>query len=124
MKNIYEKIDKLYKKDNQNDILKQILSELVQIKNILKDMENPRRNKKKNQDYFDFVNRFRELMKPDTQNEIYPEVHYKGKRIGVNFKGHLYDKDTTHTLPKIEAFALYEYFYEKKDEIEKYIIKN
>lgn len=122
--NIYEKIDKLYSKDNQDKILKQILSELYEIKAALKTMENPRRNRKINKDYYNFVNSFRNKMQPDTENKIYPEVQYKGRRIGVNFKGYLYDKDTTNTLPKIEAFELYEYFYEKKDEIERYIIND
>ena len=122
--NIYEKIDKIYSKKDDKEVLEQILSELKEIKNLLKDLENPRRNRKANRDYYKFVNEFRKKMKPDTTNNIYPEIIYQDRRIGVNFKGHLYDKDTTNTLPKIEAFALYEYFYEKREEIDKYIIKN
>ncbi len=121
--NVYEKIEKLYQNPDQAELMWQILSELEEIKRVLKDMENPRRNRRTNRDYYDFVNYFRERMRADMDKEVFPEVHYHNRRVGVNFKGHLYDKETTNVLPRIEAFALYEYYYEKRDQLESYIIQ-
>ena len=125
MQNIHEKIEQLYKTEtNTPQWAKEIIKELKEIKTLLKNRENPRRHKKLNQDYYKFVDKFRQKLTANTNNDIYPEIIYKNRKIGVNFKGFLYDKETQNTLPSLEAFAIYEYFYQKKDEIEKYIIIN
>lgn len=128
-KSVYEKIEKIYaqNKEQEHDEpqwVKELKAELKEIKLLLKDVQNPRRNKRKNQDYFNFVNALRKRLKADTVNEVYPEVHYHGKRIGANLKGHLYDKATAKSLPAQEAFALYEYFYAQKEEIESFVVVN
>lgn len=123
-KSVYEKVEKLYEKKSdplEPTWVKELKVELKEIKMLLKDMQNPRRNKRKNQDYFNFVNELRKRLKANTNAEVYPELEYKGKRIGANFKGLLYDKATTKTLPAQEAFALYEYFYEKKEQIDSFV---
>jgi hypothetical protein len=122
MKSVYDKIDKLYANDTDISVLaNEIRSELKEIKALLKDMNNPRRNKYKNKDYFTFVDELRKKLQADTEKEIYPELDYQGKRIGVNFKGFLYDKSTIKNVTSQEAFAIYEYFYAKKDEIDELI---
>lgn len=119
MKSVYDKIDKLYANDTDISTLAiEIRSELKEIKALLKDMNNPRRNKYKNKDYFTFVDELRKKLQADTEKEIYPELDYQGKRIGVNFKGFLYDKSTIKNVTSQEAFAIYEYFYTRKDEID------
>lgn len=127
-KSVYEKIEKLYSKESishdEPAWVAEFRAELKEIKLLLKDVQNPRRNRRKNQDYFSFVNELRKRLKADTTKEVYPEVHYKGKRIGANLKGFLYDKVTTKSLPAQEAFALYEYFYAKKEEIDSFVIMN
>lgn len=100
----------------------EILFELKEVKNLLKDIRNPRRNRSKNRDYYDFLNEFRRRMKADADKEIYPEVVYNSRRVGVDFKGLLYDKETLNLLPMHEAFRVYEHFYTKKDEIDRLII--
>ena len=124
MKNVYEKIEKLYKKEDVTEPtwVKELKQDVKEIKLLLKNMQNPKRAKRKSKDYFTFVNILRERLKADTIKEVYPEVHYKGRRIGVNIKGHLYDKATTKSLPSQEAFALYEYFYAKKEKIDSFVI--
>ncbi len=130
---IFEKIEELYKDEpcgkdeNLSILLGDILNELKEIKVILKNQKDPEKNiekKDKNYEYYRFVNDFRKRLKADEINGIYPEVHYQGKRIGVNINGYLYDKETAKNLPSYEAFAVYEYFYLKKDELDNYIIKD
>lgn len=56
-------------------------------------------------------------MKPDIYNNIYPEVKYKDKVLGIDNKGLLYDKNTLKFLSKEEAFEAYRYFYNNQDKI-------
>lgn len=124
MKNVYDKIEKLYNKEDTTEPTwaKELKQEVREIKLLLKNMQSPKRAKRKSKDYFTFVNILRERLKADTTKEVYPEVHYKGRRIGANIKGFLYDKATTKSLPASEAFTLYEYFYAKKEQIDSFII--
>ena len=125
-KSVYEKIDKIYSKESKGGSepswVEEFRAELKEIKSLLKDLQNPRRNRRKNQDYFNFVKELRRRLKADVESGVYPEVVYKGRRIGANNKGFLYDKATTKSLPANEAFALYEYFYAKKEEIDEFVI--
>jgi hypothetical protein len=125
MNTVYDKIDKLYasEKNVEPSWVTEIRLELKEIKALLKKQNSmPKRKVKKSQAYFEFVNLFREVLKADMSKEIYPEVHYKGQRIGANLKGLLYDKETTKTLTATEAFGLYEYFYEKKENLSSLIV--
>ena len=126
MKSVYEKIDKMYEKraDDEPVWVDELRGELKEIKFLLKSIkqQSPRRKQKKSQAYFDFVKRFRDALMADTTKGIYPEVHYKGRRIGVNIKGFLYDKATTQSLKAQEAFVLYEFFYAKNKPLESFII--
>lgn len=113
---VYEKIDKIFSEesDNRPKWADEILQELKEIKAILQ-----YRQTEKNHDYtfYNFVNSFRKKMMPDAQNNIYPEVEYQGKKIGVNFKGLLYYKENLRLLSKNEAFKVYRYLYEHKKKI-------
>jgi hypothetical protein len=126
MKNIYKKIEKAYapKESSEPSWVEELREELKEIKALLHAQKRVVAHKKrrKSQAYFDFVKLFRERLMPDTEKGIYPEVHYQGKRIGVNLKGFLYDKATTKSLKAYEAFALYEYFYAKKEQIDAFIV--
>ena len=42
-------------------------------------------------------------MQADVQKSIYPKIKYKNKTLGIDFKGYLYDMDTTKTLTYSEA---------------------
>lgn len=114
---IYEKIENMFGddvKDVNQDMLQTILDELSEIKQILK--FTPREYKKeykKNlpKEYFDFVRKFREDMKEDHINHIYPEISFEGMRLGVNQRGLLYNKDTNSLLPRYKAFEVYEKLY-------------
>ena len=126
MKNVYEKIEQIYTKKEHDEPawVEEFRAELKEIKTLLKSKAQPSKKKRKPKAYFKFVDVLRERLKADTQKELYPELNYKGKRIGVNFKGFLYDKATTNSLTANEAFEVYEYFYEKREEIDEFIMLN
>lgn len=125
--NIYEKIENMFENrdtNNQEVFFKELLSELKEIKNILKfqPKEYNRQYKKAlPKEYYDFVKSFRNEMREDERRGVYPEIEFEGFRLGVNKKGLLYDKDTNHILPTFKAFEIYEKLYKEyqiKKEVE------
>ncbi len=119
---IYEKVEKLFEdKIDDNPIwANEILKELREIRRLLfKISKNASLNK--DRDYFAFIKKFRKRMKPDVEKNIYPEVEYKGRRLGINSQGYLYDKDTLENLPRYEAFEVFRHFYEKEKKKDKLI---
>ncbi len=122
--NVLDKIEEFY--DNQEaqpEWAAALQAELKEIKLLLKNISNPRRDRRKNRDYYQFVNLFRKKMCCDVVNNKYPEVVYRGRKIGVDHKGYLYNKETSNTLPSKEAFELYEYFYKRREKIDQLIVK-
>jgi len=115
--NIYDKIDAIFSDDIQEKPLwaDELLSELREIKTLLK--EQKKEIKKIDKNYYEFVKNFRQKMKADIANNIYPTFHYNDREFGVDFKGLLYDKQTQRTLPKNEAFEVYEYAYNHRENI-------
>jgi len=126
MRDIYGKIEKIYenKENSEPSWVVELRTELKEIKELLNALNRPRKKRRKTKEYFEFVKLLRERLKADTVNEIYPELLYNKRRIGANFKGLLYDKATAKLLSKHEAFEIYEYFYEKKEPIDSFIIVN
>ena len=109
---IQEKIEKIFaqESDNRPQWASELLTELREIKSMLQETKQ----EKKAHDYtfYDFVNVFRKSMMPDVQNNIYPEVEYEGKKIGVNYRGLLYYKGDLTLLSRNEAFKVYRYIYD------------
>jgi len=115
--NIYEKIDNMFENNNNNQemFFKELLSELKEIKNILKfqPQEYNRQYKKSlPKEYYDFVKNFKNEMKENERMGIYPEFEFEGFRLGVNSDGLLYDKDSLQTLPTFKAFEIFEKLYQ------------
>ncbi len=119
--NLYEKIEKLYRESEKKaegegekespakSSCEEIMEELKEIKEIL--LKNYKKTKNLDISMRKFVSEFRERLKPDVENDHYPEVEYNGRRLGVNFKGLLYDKETLRLLSTSEAFEVYRHFY-------------
>lgn len=129
MKNIHEQIEALYtsSSNHNSEALEAIILELQEIKNLLKASSMVKESKarvKRDKVYYAFVKSFRKLLKADTIKEIYPEVIFKGKRLGANFDGLLYYKSTGRLLSTKNAFEVYDYFYVKDEPIETFLIKN
>ena len=117
--NLYDKIEKLYQNEQKrynnpaNDAkwTNEILYELREIKQLLK--KNSKTTKKVDKNLMEFVNEFRAKMRPDVERGNYPEVNYKGKRLGIDNRGLLYNKDNLRLLSRSEAFETYKYFFQK-----------
>ena len=120
--NLQEQIEKLLKtqEDDTNTLLRQILDELkkvnINLKNLAKNQQ-----KYNSANYYKFVKEFRKKMQPDVDKRIFPEVEYKGVKIGSTTKGFLYEKETSRTLSAQEAFEIYKYFYDRKENIDNLI---
>jgi len=120
---IYEKIDAIFsgEAEEKPQWANELLSELKEIKSLLiaqKEhvMSEPTRTIEPKDDkaYFDFVKRFRIAMRADTQKNIYPIFDYKGKKFGIDFNGLLYDRTTSKTISRHEAFKIYRFAYEEE----------
>ena len=130
MSSIYESIDRLYsqKEDiTQPQWARELRDELQEIKVLLLELKDSQASKPapkrvKSRDYFKFVETLREKLKRDIPNDIHPELHYQNRRIGINQRGLLYDKERSRVIPRAEAFAIYDYYYEHSDEIDKFIV--
>ena len=125
--NVYDQVEKLLKSDrDQPQWADAILFELREIKRLLEQMQNPQRpgkGYKSKAAYFAFVNRLRKELRADIVNDRFPEIDYNGRQLGINFKGHIYDKATTEELPAHEAFAVYRFLYDNRENLEKYLIR-
>ncbi len=120
--NIYDQVEKLLNQnDEKPDWVCEILFELREIKKLLQKTNTPYQKTKKDDKYFAFVNKLREKLRADIINEKYPEIYYNNKTLGINFKGWIYDKSTTKELPAQEAFEVYRFLYENRDNLDKYL---
>ena len=112
---IYEKIDAIFsgEAEEKPQWAIDILDELKEIKMLLKEHQPPQTKKATNDNngLYAFIKHFRVSMRADTNNSIYPTFEYNGRELGVDFKGLLYDKETTHILSKEEAYRVYKYAY-------------
>jgi len=115
---VYEQIDAIFSGEAQDkpQWANEILSELKEIKNLLKEETKiPSKEKKLyDSEYYNFVKEFRQKMKASTKDKIYPTFNYQGKKLGIDFKGLLYDKSTSKIIPKKEAFKIYKFAYEQQ----------
>jgi hypothetical protein len=117
---VYDKVEQLLATESDRPKwADEILLELAEIKSLLQ--KNRYNKPKKDKDYFDFVHAFRDKMRADIASGNYPEITYKGRILGINFKGWIYDKGSNKSLPAYEAFEVYRFLYEHRNEIEKYL---
>jgi len=126
MQTIEQTIDRLYAQpsDHAPKWAIEILQELSEIKRLLTQQSSTQtqHSRPKSKDYYRFVQTLRDRLRADTDAEIYPEVEYHGRAIGANYQGLLYDKQTTRVIPRVEAFAIYDYLYHHRDQLDKLIM--
>ncbi len=122
---ISKHIEKLLESQDStsDELLKEILIELKEIKLLLKKQNTTLKNNSyfKNQEYYDFINTLRKKLKANINKNIYPEIYYKDKILGIDNRGYLYDKKTTNNLTARDAFEVYKFLFKKRDNLEKYI---
>lgn len=120
---IYEKIDIMFsgEAENRPKWADDLLDELKEVKSLLLELKSTQNlNVTANnldRQYYNFVKQFRINLSPDLQNNIYPTYHYKNQKLGIDIKGLLYDKETTRTLLKYEAFDAYRFAYDHQNTI-------
>jgi hypothetical protein len=129
--NIYEQIDTIFsgEAEERPQWAGKILEELKEVKVLLQEQREllknqptqvhtsyPQNRQKIDREYYNFIKQFRISMKADTKNNNYPTFEYNGRKLGVAFSGLLYDKKDSKTLSRKEAFRVYRYAYEHKDE--------
>ncbi|MCD8477857.1 MAG: hypothetical protein LRY68_08150 [Sulfurospirillum sp.] len=88
-----------------------MLEELRSIKEHLASQASSAQPKKASPEFMNFVKQFRLLMMANTFENIYPEVIYEGRYVGVDYQGYLYDKKTQMRLNMNDASALYKMMY-------------
>lgn len=115
MNDLFDKINGLYAGDiypEHPSWAAEIISELRKIRIILENNAlHHQNNNRQDNGFREFVAQFRKDMQPNTNTNHYPEVMVDGRRIGVDFKGLLYDKKTSKLLSRQEAFRIYRLLY-------------
>ena len=116
MKTIYEKIDAIFadELDTPPVWAKELLQEVQELKALVK--EEKRENQKRDREFYAFLKEFRRSMRADVERNLYPKIiDYKGRKLGVNFDGLLYDVKSSNLLSTKEAFKVYGYLYKKRN---------
>ena len=116
MKTIYEKIDAIFadELDAPPTWAKELLQEVQELKVLVK--EERREKQKRDREFYGFLKEFRRSMRADVERNLYPKIiDYKGRKLGVNFDGLLYDVKSSNLLSTKEAFKVYGYLYKKKN---------
>ena len=120
--NVLEQVEKLIDNQRQHpDWAREILFELREIKRLLEEMKRNRSDytsgkMREKHAYFAFVNRLRKELRADLQNDRFPEIHYQGRELGINFKGYIYDKATAEEWER----AWVDFTYDLRKLVEKY----
>ncbi len=112
---IYKKIDAIFAQElnDRPAWVDEILDEIKKLNSVAE--ERHQEQKKMDRAFYRFIKDFRANMYADTQNSHYPKINYKGRILGVNFNGLLYDVKTSNLLPTKEAFRVYKYLYKEKN---------
>ena len=120
MQNIFEKIDTLFSGENDDKPVwaVDILNELKSIRVLLEQNNTKTLNSVNDKnEYYEFIKQFRVSMRADVNNDTFPYIIYSNKKLGINFKGYLYDIDKSIPLSNKEAFEVYKYAYKNKPRI-------
>jgi len=113
---IYKKIDMIFSGEAEEKPVwaREILEELQEIKTLLQEdkVQKKQSIRAYHQDgLYQFIKGFRLSMRANTLKNIYPTFEYHERKLGIDFKGLLYDKKTTRILPREEAYRVYKYAY-------------
>lgn len=94
--------------------LNDMAAELRTLKETLRTQNHvPKRDIYQSDTYFSFVTTLRERMQANTKKKHYPTIDIEGMKLGIDFKGLLYDKHTNRNLPRELAFEVYHTLYDK-----------
>ena len=71
-----------------------------------------------NRNFYAFIKEFRISMRADTLKGIYPTYICDNRRLGVDFQGLLYDKESSKILSKDEAYIVYKHAYNNQNNVQ------
>jgi len=103
---------------SENEALWSYVNEMASELRILKDKLNTTahseqiNNKYRSEKYFSFVTKLRDKMRANVETNYYPSIKIDGMKLGIDFKGLLYDKRTHKILPRVLAFEVYHRLYD------------
>ena len=101
---------------------KVLYSEILELKNMINNSSKTQYSQNgRNKNYLDFVKYIRAQLKANPANNYYPEIIYNNKRIGLDINDLLYYKQTSNNLTIEEAFSVFEYLYENRDNLSSYL---
>jgi hypothetical protein len=111
---IYKKIDAIFahELDSRPAWADELLDEVKKLTMAVE--KNEQKQVRRDRKFYRFLREFRASMYADTQKRHYPKINYKGRVLGVDFNGLLYDTKTSRVLPTKEAFRVYDYLYTKE----------
>jgi hypothetical protein len=112
---IYDKIDAIFGDENIDldtppKWAKELLEEIQSVKKILNQTNT--RTKKIQTDIYIFIEEFKNELKPNITNNIYPTIRYKAQELAINENNKLFDIHTQKEIPTLDAFNAYKYFLE------------
>jgi hypothetical protein len=127
---IYSKIDKMF----QKDISDEILNEIKELKNYVKQstqktnttktqikkpknsqIKTEKKKKELPKEYYNFVNNFKQKYRAKPRYNFYVEFEYKNRILSLNEKGLLCEKG--EVLAGYKALEVFEYLYNHRFEI-------
>jgi hypothetical protein len=119
MKHMQEAIASLVdEKEPMPEWAKDMAEEIAEIKLLLGLMVRQNSEKRKR----NFIRKLRKRLKAEPNSRKYPIVRYAGKEYGVDAQGILFDISNQRTLSAKEAYEIFEFLFENKEELQKYII--
>jgi len=116
MDNIYRQIDAIFVNELEQPPIwaKELIDEIKTLKETI--TQHEKNSQKRGREFYRFIREFRKSMYADTEKKIYPKIiDYRGRKLGVNFDGLLYDISTSKVLNTQDAFKVYGYLYKKKN---------
>ncbi len=89
---------------------KELLEEIREIRDFIQEKE--RIEQKKNA-YYEYVQTFRKIMRPDPSLCHFPVIKFKGRVLALTNEALLYDKRSGRTLNTFDAQSIYRELYEQ-----------
>ena len=125
--NVYEQIESIFsgEAEEKPQWASELLEEIREVKTLLKEQKELLTHKsyqpsttypQKRNGFYSFIKEFRISMRANVVKNNYPSFDYYGRKLGVDYSGLLYDKESSRTLSREEAFKVYSYAYRHKNE--------
>jgi hypothetical protein len=117
MKDLDAMIERFLEEERRTDgrpaWAEEILEEIVAIRRLLESEKECKRR----EEYRRFLGKLRKRLRANPARGIYPKIRYGGGEYGVDARGSLYELATQRDLSAREAFEIYEFLFEKRENL-------